>query len=51
MTCIWCGGYLPLPETEGEETFCTQCGKGYRFLDVVETWFRPEPIWWRYVPV
>jgi hypothetical protein len=48
MTCCWCGGYVPFPEGP-EDTFCTQCGKGFRLLERVETWFREY--WYRYVPL
>jgi hypothetical protein len=47
VTCLWCGGSVPLPEG-GEETFCVDCGKGYRFLDRVEVWFNQYIE--RYVP-
>ena len=49
MTCTWCGGYVPLPETTGEDTFCVDCGKGFRFLDRLEVWFNDFRE--RYVPV
>ena len=49
MTCVWCGGYVPLPETTGEDTFCVDCGKGFRFLDRLEVWFNDFRE--RYVPV
>ncbi len=39
MKCIWCGGYVPLPETQGEPTACVDCGKGYAMLERVEIWF------------
>jgi hypothetical protein len=30
VTCCWCGGYVPMPERRGEETFCVECGKGFQ---------------------
>jgi hypothetical protein len=47
VTCNFCGGLVPLPEGR-EETFCVDCGKGFRFLDRIEVWF--NQFWERYVP-
>jgi hypothetical protein len=48
MTCVWCGGYVPLAEPRGSETFCTGCGKGFRedhdygFFDYTAEIYIPE---------
>jgi hypothetical protein len=47
VTCNFCGGYVPLPEGR-EDTFCVDCGKGFRFLDRIEIWFNQFVE--RYVP-
>ena len=47
MTCTWCGGCVPLPEGH-EDTFCVDCGRGYKFFDRIEVWF--NEFWERYVP-
>lgn len=47
--CVKCGGYVPLPQTKGEDTYCTGCGMAYRLWDVEEIWF--NQFWEKYEPV
>ncbi len=48
MKCVFCGGYVPLPETQGEPTACVDCGKGFAWLDRIDIWF--TDVCDRYVP-
>jgi hypothetical protein len=29
MTCVWCGGYVPLAEPRGSNVYCTQCERKF----------------------
>jgi hypothetical protein len=49
MTCLYCNGYVPLPETTGEQTYCTQCGRGYALYEREEIWY--ETYWEKYKAV
>jgi hypothetical protein len=48
MKCIYCDGYVPLAEGT-EQTFCTNCGKGYELFNRDEIWF--ETYWEKYRPI
>lgn len=49
MTCLWCNGYIPLPETWGEQTFCTSCSRPYIGTERTEIWY--DTYWEKYEPV